>query len=127
MTEVAGSGRMSAVGRSSSKALDAAGITDPQLRADYELCRALHAKHGKTYYLATLLLPPAKRPHVWALYGFARHADEFVDSLESPDPVALLQWGAAFLDALAKGDATDGVGRAMLHTMRKWNIPRAHV
>ena len=116
---------MCAVG--SARALRAAGIDDPQRRADFELCRKLHAKHGKTYYLATLLLPPAKRPYVWALYGFARYADEFVDSLTSPDPQALLDWGAAFLDALSQGEARDGVGRAMLYTMRRWSIPRAHV
>src|SRR3982751_6139388 len=85
----------------SARALDAAGITDPALRAAFEECRKLHAAHGKTYYLATLLLPPAKRPYVWALYGFARYADEFVDSLDRPDPQALLDWGAAFLDGLS--------------------------
>ena len=78
--------------------LDAAGVTDPWLRAAYETCRRLNASHGKTYYLATLLLPAAKRPHVHALYGFARYADEFVDSLQAPDPEALLGWGKAFLD-----------------------------
>jgi phytoene synthase len=111
----------------SARALTAAGITDPQLRADFELCRTLHAKHGRTYYLATTLLPPAKRPFVWALYGFARYADEFVDSLTAPDPQALVTWGDAFLDRIGQGVAEDGVGRAMLHTMRQWSIPRAQV
>ena len=117
----------------SARALDAAGITDPALRAAYEECRKLHAAHGKTYYLATLLLPPAKRPYVWALYGFARYADEFVDSLEHPDPQALLEWGAAFLDGLGTEAAASGraqthpVSLAMMHTMRRWHIPRAHV
>ena len=115
----------------SARALDAAGITDPRLRAAYEECRRLHAAHGKTYYLATLLLPPAKRPYVWALYGFARYADEFVDSLEAPDPQALLDWGAAFLDGLSAASPSTAdphpVSRAMTHTMRRWLIPRAHV
>ena len=113
----------------SARALDAAGITDPALRAAYEECRKLHAAHGKTYYLATMLLPPAKRPYVWALYGFARYADEFVDSLEAPDPQALLDWGAAFLDGLSAepGSITHPVSLAMTHTMRRWLIPRVHV
>jgi 15-cis-phytoene synthase len=115
----------------SARALDAAGITDPELRAAFEECRRLHATHGKTYYLATLLLPPAKRPYVWALYGFARYADEFVDSLDAPDPGALLTWGKAFLDGLqfepALGRSTHPVSLAMTHTMRRWHIPRAHV
>jgi phytoene synthase len=111
----------------SARALTAAGITEPQLRADFETCRRLHAEHGRTYYLATLLLPPAKRPYVWALYGFARYADEFVDSLTSPDPEELVRWGKEFLDALGQGEPTDAVSRAMLATMRRWSIPRGHV
>jgi 15-cis-phytoene synthase len=114
--------------RVSERTLDAAGITDPQLRAAYEACRKLNADHGKTYYLASLLLPPAKRPHVWALYGFARYADEFVDSLTNPDPDALLKWGADFLDALSSGQLpTDPAALAMINTIRRWAIPRQHV
>ena len=45
----------------------------------------INAEHGKTYYLATLLLPPAKRPYVHALYGFARHADDIVDDHAGAD------------------------------------------
>jgi phytoene synthase len=114
--------------RVSERILDAAGITDPQLRAAYEACRKLNAEHGKTYYLASLLLPPAKRPHVWALYGFARYADEFVDSFTEPDPDALVRWSADFLDALTGGEQpTDPASLAMINTMRRWAIPRAHV
>ena len=53
------------------------------LSAAYERCRQLHARHGRTYYLATLLLPRWKRRHVHALYGFTRYADEIVDDLSS--------------------------------------------
>ncbi len=60
-------------------ALDTAGITGTRLRAAYERARQLHRRHGRTYYLATRLLPPGKRPFVHALYGFARYADELVD------------------------------------------------
>jgi 15-cis-phytoene synthase len=114
-------------GVSSARILDSAGITDPRLRVAYETCRRLHARHGRTYYLATLLLPPAKRPHVWALYGFARYADEFVDSLTDPDPQALVGWSSGFLGALGSGETADPVGLAMIHTMRRWGIPRQHV
>lgn len=62
--------------------LDAARITDPGLRAAYTHCRELNARHGRTYFLATRLLPPERRPAVHALYGFARWADDIVDSLQ---------------------------------------------
>ncbi|AJE81477.1 Phytoene synthase [Streptomyces albus] len=62
--------------------LAAAGITDPALRAAYTRCRELNARHGRTYFLATRLLPVADRPAVHALYGFARWADDIVDDLD---------------------------------------------
>ncbi|MFH8974807.1 phytoene/squalene synthase family protein [Streptomyces sp. NPDC017890] len=61
--------------------LDAANITDPALRAAYTHCRLLNARHGRTYFLATRLLPADRRPAVHALYGFARWADDIVDDM----------------------------------------------
>ena len=110
----------------SGRELDAAGITDLGLRAAYEECRRLNASHGRTYYLSTLLLPPAKRPHVHALYGFARYADELVDDLDSPDPDRLVAWGEQFLRDLKTGDhaqADNPVSRAAIHTAATWDIP----
>ncbi|WP_285625034.1 phytoene/squalene synthase family protein [Kineosporia sp. NBRC 101677] len=110
------------------RALDAAKIGDQKLRAAYEACRRVNAEHGKTYYLASMLLPPEKRPYVWALYAFARSADEFVDSLTAPDPAALQTWGEEFLEALSGGPVPqDPAAVATLHTVRRWNIPRAHI
>jgi 15-cis-phytoene synthase len=108
--------------------LAAAGITDPALRASYETCRRLHAAHGRTYYLATLLLPPAKRPHVWALYGFARYADEIVDDVTvtaPPDQRAarLRAWSSRRLAELRAGASADPIGQALVHTQRAWGIP----
>jgi phytoene synthase len=107
----------------SARELDAAGITGTELRASYEACRRLHAAHGKTYYLATRLLPPAKRPYVSALYGFARYADEFVDSLDAPDPDELVRWSERFLRDVARGDSHDPITKALIHTARTWDIP----
>jgi phytoene synthase len=111
----------------SKRELDAAGISDPVLRASYEHCRSLNAAHGKTYYLATLLLPAHKRPYVHALYGFARYADEIVDSLDSRLSGAekaqwLEDWGTAFL----KGETDDQVLPAIHDTIATWQLPHAH-
>ena len=53
----------------------------PELEQAYARCRALTRAHGTTYYWATRLLPRDRRPHVYALYGFCRHADDIVDDL----------------------------------------------
>jgi 15-cis-phytoene synthase len=65
--------------------LDAAGIVDPALRDAYATCRGLNAEHGRTYFLATRLLPADRRPAIHALYGFARMADDVVDEPDRPD------------------------------------------
>jgi phytoene synthase len=111
--------------------LDAAGIADTALRASYERCRRLNAEHGKTYYLATLLLPPAKRPYVHALYGFARYADEIVDDLASSlteeEKADLLRtWGEQFFADLRRGSSDDEVCRAVIDTVQRWDIPVEH-
>ena len=111
--------------------LTAAGITDPDLRASYEECKRLNALHGKTYYLATLLLPKAKRPFVHALYGFARYADEIVDDLASELSVeekaeVLSKWGNGVLADLKKGTSQDHVGRALIDTVNRFDIPHKH-
>jgi len=87
--------------------LDAAGLTDPRLRAAYQRCRELNARHGRTYYLATKLLTRAQRPAVHALYGFARWADDIVDDVPPGTSTAEV---AARLDHLRQ-DLFDGLAR----------------
>ena len=111
--------------------LTAAGITDSDLRASYEECKRLNALHGKTYFLATLLLPKAKRPFVHALYGFARYADEIVDDLASELSIeekaqSLSTWGDGVLADLKKGTSDDHVARALIDTVKRFDIPHEH-
>ena len=111
--------------------LTAAGIVDPKLRASYQECKRLNSIHGKTYYLATLLLPPAKRPHVHALYGFARYADEIVDDLASNltlDEKALLlkKWSNQVLSDIKSGSSNDPIAAALVDTVSRFKIPIAH-
>ena len=115
----------------SARELDAAGIFAPELRASYSECKRLNSLHGKTYYLATLLLPPGKRPYVHALYGFARYADEIVDDLASTltskeKELALSTWSAQILKDLANGESNDHVGAALVDTVQRFNIPIEH-
>lgn len=111
--------------------LTAAGITDSALRASYAECKRLNALHGKTYFLATLLLPKAKRPFVHALYGFARFADEIVDDLASQlndeeKAQALSNWGNTLLGDLQRGSSDDLVGGALIDTVNRFEIPHEY-
>ena len=111
--------------------LTAAGIVDPKLRASYQECKRLNSIHGKTYYLATLLLPPAKRPHVHALYGFARYADEIVDDLASnltldEKAFVLKKWSNQVLSDIKSGSSNDPIAAAVVDTTSRFKIPIAH-
>jgi phytoene synthase len=111
--------------------LDAAGITDPALRAAYGQCRSLNARFGRTYFLATRLLPRARRPAVHALYGFARHADEIVDDLDDDSSVAeraarLDVLSAQLCAALAGDRPAHPVLAALADTAHRYAIDHRH-
>jgi len=98
------------------------------LTASYELCRRLHRRHGRTYYLATRLLPAWKRRHVHALYGFARYADEIVDAMDgttAAERAARLDaWSDRFLAGLAGVPVDDPILPAVLHTVEVFGLDR---
>ena len=106
--------------------LHAAGIDDPVLRESYRCCRRLNAEHGRTYFLATRLLAPSQRPAVHALYGFARYADDILDSMDDGASAAereqrLDQLSANFFGGQV--DESEPVLAAVLHTARTYRIP----
>lgn len=113
--------------------LDAAGITDASVRAAYLTCRRLNAEHGKTYYLATLLLPPAKRPAVHALYGFARWVDDIIDEGTGPADLAgqekvLDEVGALLAAPLPESGAeVPPVVTALRDAMARWDLPLSYL
>ncbi|MFJ8200745.1 phytoene/squalene synthase family protein [Streptomyces sp. NPDC096152] len=111
--------------------LDAAGVTDPSLREAYTRCRGLNARHGKTYFLATRLLTVERRPAVHALYGFARWADDIVDSLDSsvtPDlrARALDRLQEELATGLREGRSGEPTVRALADTARRYAIDHRH-
>ncbi|MCK1823582.1 phytoene/squalene synthase family protein [Streptomyces sp. XM83C] len=107
--------------------LDAAGVHDPRLRADYRHCRALNARHGRTYFLATRLLPVDRRAAVHALYGFARWADDIVDALGTgAAPAELTALQRELERGLRTGDSAEPVVRALVDTARRHGIDHAH-
>ncbi len=109
--------------------LDAAGVLEPSLRKAYRQCRAVNARYGKTFFLATRLLAPRQRPAVHALYGFARSADDILDDLDNPRTVEqradqLQQLSTRLFNSLVEKQscADDPVLTAVVHTARKYDI-----
>lgn len=96
------------------------------LEESYARCRQLNKRYGTTYYWSTFVLPRVKRHHVWALYAFCRHADDIVDDL-GPASVevrekALADFGERFFADLAAGASDDLVLKAVVHTVRAFDI-----
>ncbi|MGH9128708.1 MAG: phytoene/squalene synthase family protein [Acidimicrobiales bacterium] len=91
---------------------------DRDLAASYRRCRALHRACGTTYFWATATLPASVRPHVHALYGFCRHADDIVDGAGgvAGREAALAALGGGLLDDLERGSSDDPVLSAVVHT-----------
>ncbi|SCL16779.1 phytoene synthase [Micromonospora rhizosphaerae] len=102
---------------------------NPDLTAAYDRCRELHRRHGRTYYLATRLLPAWKRRHVHALYGFTRYADEIVDRTEDLPPAdraaRLAEWSARFFAGLHGEPVDDPLLPAVLHTIAIFDLDHA--
>ncbi|WFE33120.1 phytoene/squalene synthase family protein [Micromonospora sp. WMMD975] len=101
---------------------------DTDLTAAYDRCRELHRRHGRTYYLATRLLPAWKRRHVHALYGFTRYADEIVDRTEDLPPAEraarLREWSDRFVAGLHGASVDDPLLPAVLHTIAVFDLDR---
>ena len=96
------------------------------LEESYERCRQLNRRYGTTYYWSTYLLPRVKRHHVHALYGLCRYADDIVDDL-GPAPVArreeaLADLGRRFFADVARGHSDHPVLKAVVHTVRAFDI-----
>jgi phytoene synthase len=102
--------------------------TEELLVSAYERCRELHKRHGRTYYLATRLLPAWKRRHVHALYGFTRYADEIVDRAEelpaAERAIKLNLWSREFIAGLRGEPTDDPLLPAVLHTIQVFDIDR---
>ena len=66
------------------------------LKQAYEACQALAESHYENFPVASRLMPARLRPHVAAIYAFARTADDFADEpgREPGERLRLLdEWG----------------------------------
>lgn len=80
------------------------------LAAAYTACEALAHAHYENFPVASRLLPSFMRPHVAAVYAFARVADDIAD--EGTDPpdqrsARLAAWRASLHEAVAHPRADD--------------------
>jgi phytoene synthase len=104
------------------------------LATAYAACERLAQSHYENFPVASRLLPSAMRPHVAAVYAFARIADDIADEGHAPASVRLSRlgdWGdrlheAARADHRAAAPATDRdalIFMALGHSIRTLDLP----
>ena len=107
------------------------------LKQAYACCGSVVAAHDENFPVASLLLPPAMRPHVAAVYAFARIADDFSDERSWSDAerhhlindwlARLHRCGdkAATAETCTQLDDRDQIFLALGETIRRCRLPLA--
>jgi hydroxysqualene synthase len=100
----------------------------PAFADAYAHCERVAREHYENFPVASRLLPAAMRPHVAAVYAFARAADDFADEGDLPaeERYRLLDDWKARLHAPAppptSGDPTDRVFAAVSRTKQQCDL-----
>jgi squalene synthase HpnC len=99
----------------------------------YARCSALARSHYENFPVASWLLPPAMRPHVAAIYAFARIADDIADEGAAPARERhehLRTWQQRLHAAVGAADASRAMDdrdslivTALAHTIRSFELP----
>ena len=98
--------------------------------AAYRHCERIAREHYENFPVASTLLPAPMRPHIAAVYAFARRADDFADE-PGPDVDERLRLLDAWEERLNHGQAShaasgdDLIFVALEHTIRAHRLPRS--
>ncbi len=91
----------------------------------YRFCEQLAHDHYENFPVASLLVPRVMRPHVFAIYSFARIADDYADEpgLTLAERVdSITEWEENLIDAY-RGHAHHPVFVALRETVDHFEIP----
>ncbi len=101
-------------------------MADGELAAAYAYCQRLAREHYENFPVASYLLPKPMRPHVAAIYAFARVADDFADEGDRPVEerlAALDGWSARLHGASMANDSHRPIFVAVAHTIETCRLP----
>ena len=96
---------------------------DASLRKAYKQAEKITAKHSKSFYFASGLLPEEKRSAVRALYAFCRTVDDIVDESANPEQDSQLDYWRGMVEGASFAD-NDLVAAAWADTLIRYHIPR---
>ncbi|MEN6450027.1 MAG: phytoene/squalene synthase family protein [Thermoguttaceae bacterium] len=87
------------------------------IEASYAYCRRMSRQAGSSFHAGFLLLPPAQRRAMWALYAFMRHTDDLADAPSEGQSrhESLAAWRSSLCQALQEDAETNrGLGTSEL-------------
>ena len=94
------------------------------LERAFEYCERMARGHYENFPVASRFVPARLRPYVWAVYAFARSADDFADeSRYAGRRAEALQFWDDQLDRCFHGEAEHPVFIALRETIEKCNLP----
>jgi squalene synthase HpnC len=95
--------------------------------ASFAYCEAVARAHHENFPIGSLFLPRGLRPHIAALYAFARFADDFADepAYEGRRAEELDRWEDRLLGAFHDQDGDHPVFVALAETVRRFDLPLA--
>ncbi len=93
----------------------------PAVAQAYAFCARLARSHYENFTIASWLMPRAMRPHMHAIYAYARIADDFADEDRS---LSKLDAWERELDLCYAGTPRHPVFVALHETVRRFDIPR---
>jgi len=98
-------------------------VVDTYITASYEASKLITNRYSTSFGLSIRLFEPALRPHIYAIYGFVRIADEIVDTYTGSDRLEVLnELESHAKHALKTGYSTNPIVQAFVTTARMYNI-----
>ncbi len=103
----------------------------PSILEAFAYCEKMAKSHYENFPVGSFLIPKDRRKYVWAVYAFARTADDFADEGREPNETAVaLQKRLAALDdweyklvQANKGQADHPIFIAVAETLKAAQIP----
>lgn len=100
----------------------------PNIQEAYAFCEQLTRNHYENFPVGSVLVPKAKRKHIYSIYAFARTADDFADEsydgqATTADRLRLLDdWERQF-DECLQGNFHHSIFAALQQTIRELDLP----
>ncbi len=107
-----------------------AGISRAYLETSYRHCRRVAKERAKNFYYSFLLLEPAQRDAMCAVYAFMRRCDDLSDEPATSDKAvlrrAIADW-RMYLDRALMGDVEgDPIWPAFADSVARYRIPHRY-